>query len=182
MMTGRDGNQAPTPLSPVAVLQTVALLSERHAKEAWTLAPNSSSEIFLSPLFSWQPSFLHCSLPFTLNEEEWPHPIGRGLVFFSPLLHSKLQFPQDFFSAVFSLCGGYLSSRATQSNYRSIKGFRDQSFCQQFSHGRLRGFYRVRVNEISFHVEISREKALKKRIYGKGSPVFLLVCQSLHPW
>lgn len=179
MMTGRDRNQAPTPLSPAAVLQTVALLSERHAKEAWTLAPNSSSEIFLSPLFSWQPSFLHCSLPFTLNEEEWPHPRGRGLGFFPLLLHSKLQFPRVFFSL---LCGGYLSSRATQSNYRSIKGFRDQSFCQQFSHGRLRGFYRVRVNEISFHVEISRGKALKKRIYGKGSPVFLLVCQSLHTW
>lgn len=103
----------------------------------------------------------------------------KGIRFFPLLLHSKLQFPQVFFSL---LCGGYLSSRATQSNYRSIKGFRDQSFCQQFSHGRLRGFYRVRVNEISFHVEISRGKALKKRIYGKGSPVFLLVCQSLHTW
>lgn len=101
MMTGRDGNQAPTPLSPVAVLQTVALLSERHAKEAWTLAPNSSSEIFLSPLFSWQPSFLHCSLPFTLNEEEWPHPIGRGLVFFSPSFTVSCSSPRTF-SLLFS--------------------------------------------------------------------------------
>lgn len=179
MMTGWDRNQAPTPLSPVAVLQTIALLSERHAKEAWTLAPNSSSEIFLSPLFFTTAIFSSLLPPFHIEWRRVTTSQRKGIRFFPLLLHSKLQFPQVFFSL---LCGGYLSSRATQSNYRSIKGFRDQSFCQQFSHGRLRGFYRVRVNEISFHVEISRGKALKKRIYGKGSPVFLLVCQSLHTW
>lgn len=59
----------------------------------------------------------------------------------------------------------------SQSNYRSIKGFVAQpSFCQRFGRSRLRGLYRVRVNEISFHVEISR-KALKERIGGKCSPL-----------
>lgn len=105
MMTGWDRNQAPTPLSPVAVLQTVALLSERHAKEAWTLAPNSSSEIFLSPLFSRQPSFLHCFLPFTLNEEEWPHPRGRGLGFFPSFFTVSCSSPRSFsLSSVVATC------------------------------------------------------------------------------
>lgn len=67
----------------------------------------------------------------------------------------------------------------SQSNYRSIKGFVAQpSFCQRFGRSRLRGLYRVRVNEISFHVEISR-KALKERIGGKCSPLVLSLSLTL---
>lgn len=181
-MTGWDRNQAPTPLSLVAVLQTVGRESQSSMwkkPEPWrqTHPPKSFCwHFFTTAIFSsWLP-------PFHIKWRRVTISHRKGISFFF-LLHSKLQLPTLSFSPVFSLLGGgCLSSRATQSNYRSIKGFLDQSFCQQSSHSRLRGFYRVRVNEISFHVEISWEKALKKRIWRKGSPVFLLVCQSLHPW
>lgn len=68
----------------------------------------------------------------------------------------------------------------SQSNYMSIKGFVAQdSFRQRFGRSRLRGLYRVRVNEISFHVEISREKALKGGIGRKKAPLTLSLSLSM---
>lgn len=68
----------------------------------------------------------------------------------------------------------------SQSNYMSIKGFVAQdSFCQRFGRSRLRGLCRERVNEISFHVEISREKALKGGIGRKKAPLTLSLSLSM---
>lgn len=88
-----------------------------------------------------------------------PPPPNPPLLFFSPLYRLLVQ----------------QGHTVSQSNYRSIKGFVAQpSFCQRSGRSRLRGLCRARVNEISFHVEISWEKALKKGIGGKSLLSFLL--------
>lgn len=80
------------------------------------------------------------------------------------------------FSSAFSLFSPRCrAAQVPRSNYRSIKGFVALPFfCQALlpagaGLGELR---RVRVNEISFHVEISREKAFpwKQGLRGKGFP------------
>lgn len=118
--------------------------------------------------------------PFTSTKEQWRSPTGRRLVF--------LWVSYRLLSSVSLLCFPFplwwllvqQGHAVSQSNYRSIRGFlAPPSFCQRFGCSRLWGLYRVRVNERSFHVEISREKALKEGIgEGKGSPVFLWMGES----
>ncbi|KAF3690831.1 Dynamin-like 120 kDa protein, mitochondrial [Channa argus] len=79
----------------------------------------------------------------------------------------RVQLAEDLIFAL--LCGGYLSSRDMQ--FHSLITGQLEAFW--LSPPSASFFYRVRVNERSFHVEISREKGLKEGIGGKGSRLFL---------
>lgn len=141
------------------------------------------------------PTFLGSGLHMSLNRLglkllfDWCLAASNHEVLILVKSRSVLQTPpppssSTFFSPLYRLLvqQGYTVS---QSNYRSIKGFVAQpSFCQRSGRSRLRGLYRVRVNEISFHVEISWEKALKEGIGGKSLlffASFLNGRESLHP-